>query len=117
MLLRMSADDRRIFGRNVRAERIAQGLTQAALADAVSLSAESISNLERGKHAPSFETLIALSEHLGISVGALCSGLGARDKRTPQRIELENALFRAGMTLSESKLRIALNQVQALKDI
>lgn len=59
------------FGRRLKQLRLYRGLTQEELAEATRLSAESISNLERGKHAPKFETLEVLAQALGVSVKAL----------------------------------------------
>ncbi len=50
-----------ILGTRLRREREERGLTQEALARAVGLSGEFISNLERGRRMPSLETLTALA--------------------------------------------------------
>ncbi len=55
-----------IFGANLRHYRKAKGHTQADLAEAVKLSTEMISKIERGVAAPSFATIEKLSEILGV---------------------------------------------------
>jgi len=54
----------RILGTKLRNAREELGLTQGALAKAVSLSGEFISHLELGKRTPSLETLTALANYL-----------------------------------------------------
>jgi transcriptional regulator with XRE-family HTH domain len=56
-------------GRRLRQIRRQKDITQEQLAEAVGVSAESISNIERGKNAPSFETLEKLAAVLEVEVG------------------------------------------------
>ena len=55
-----------IFGTNLRHHRKAKHLTQAELAEKVSLSTEMISKIERGAASPSFTTIEKLSEILEV---------------------------------------------------
>jgi len=55
----------------LRARREAAGLTQTQIAGCSGLTQEMISNLERGKHQPRFETLERYAKALGLSVAAL----------------------------------------------
>jgi len=50
-----------LFGRRLRQLRRQKDLTQEQLAEAVGISVEFISNIERGINAPSFETLERLA--------------------------------------------------------
>ncbi|HMW00204.1 MAG TPA: helix-turn-helix transcriptional regulator [Acidobacteriota bacterium] len=59
---------RKQFGRQLRQIRRVLDITQAQLAERIHTSVEHISNLERGVAAPSFETLEALAEALGVKV-------------------------------------------------
>lgn len=59
----------------MQARRKALGLTQAHLADRVDLSVDTIGQIERGKIAPSFETIEALTEALGVHPAELFGGL------------------------------------------
>jgi transcriptional regulator with XRE-family HTH domain len=52
----------------VRHHRERVGLTQAELADRIGKALETVGSIERGKSAPSFETLNDLSEALGVPV-------------------------------------------------
>jgi transcriptional regulator with XRE-family HTH domain len=55
------------FGRKLRQIRRLKNLTQEQLAEAIGVSVEFISNIERGINAPSFDTLEKLSEFLHVS--------------------------------------------------
>ena len=55
-----------IFGANLRQHRKAKGLSQAELAAAVDLSTEMISRIERGRTAPSFDSVEALAAALSV---------------------------------------------------
>ncbi len=53
-------------GRKVKAARLQRGLTQAGLAEAIDKAFETISNIERGKTAPNFSTLVDISRVLEV---------------------------------------------------
>ena len=59
------------FGRNLKDIRKQRNLTQEQLAEAVGVSVEFISHIERGINAPSFKTLENLSRKLDIPVWKL----------------------------------------------
>lgn len=56
------------FGRRLRLLRRRRDLTQEQLAELINVSVESISNMERGINAPSFETLEKLEAALQMPV-------------------------------------------------
>jgi transcriptional regulator with XRE-family HTH domain len=56
------------FGRRLRQLRRQKDMTQEQLAEAVGVSVEFLSNLERGINAPSFETLEKLAQALSVPV-------------------------------------------------
>ncbi len=58
------------FGKRLRYIRRHKDLTQEQLAEAVGISVEFLSNLERGVNAPSFETLEKLATVLEVRVQA-----------------------------------------------
>jgi transcriptional regulator with XRE-family HTH domain len=62
------------FGARLRAARLAAGLSQRELAQAL-LSTSQLSLLERDKRRPSAETLEALAERLAVPPSRLCPGL------------------------------------------
>jgi transcriptional regulator with XRE-family HTH domain len=56
------------FGKRLRYLRRTREMTQEQLAESINVSAEFISNVERGVNAPSFETLEKLSKVLDVPV-------------------------------------------------
>ncbi|GAA2576864.1 hypothetical protein GCM10010399_03190 [Dactylosporangium fulvum] len=63
-----------LLGRGLRSIRHQRGWTQAHLAELVGVSASAISQAERGQHALSLETVLDLSDKLGMSVDHLLRG-------------------------------------------
>jgi transcriptional regulator with XRE-family HTH domain len=59
------------FGQRLKELRKAKNLTQERLAELLEVSVESVSNMERGIYAPSFETLEKLSAALNVPVKEL----------------------------------------------
>jgi transcriptional regulator with XRE-family HTH domain len=59
------------FGRRLMQVRRAQGLTQEQLAAKTELTIETISNIERGVHAPRFNTLEKIADSLELHVKEL----------------------------------------------
>lgn len=59
------------FGKRLQKIRKYRGLTQARLAEAVDLSIEMISNMERGINGPSFATLEKLTKVLNVTAHEL----------------------------------------------
>lgn len=62
----MSDQLKRNIGIRVKAARTQKGLTQAQLAETIDKAFETISNIERGKTAPSFLTLGDIADVLGL---------------------------------------------------
>jgi transcriptional regulator with XRE-family HTH domain len=56
------------FGKRVQALRFQEKMTQEDLANAVGITIESISNIERGIYGPTFDTLEKLANALGEEV-------------------------------------------------
>lgn len=56
------------IGSRVKAARKMRGMTQAALAEAIDMSFETVSNLERGKTAPNFNTLSDIAAALDVEL-------------------------------------------------
>jgi transcriptional regulator with XRE-family HTH domain len=57
-------DMRKLVGRNVRAVRLARGMTQEQLADESGFSQQYISDLERGRRNPTIVSLYELAQAL-----------------------------------------------------
>ena len=61
----MSAE---FFAGRLRELRIREGLTQKALADKAGIALSEVGHLEAGRRSPSWETVIALADALGVGV-------------------------------------------------
>jgi transcriptional regulator with XRE-family HTH domain len=68
-VLRKASGTRERIGEQIRAERIATGLSQAELARRIGVSPSALSQVERGRHGLSGETLTRLWATLGIPYG------------------------------------------------
>jgi transcriptional regulator with XRE-family HTH domain len=68
-VLRTASGTRERIGEQIRAERIATGLSQAELARRIGVSPSALSQVERGRHGLSGETLTRLWATLGIPYG------------------------------------------------
>ncbi|HEV2928694.1 MAG TPA: helix-turn-helix domain-containing protein [Propionibacteriaceae bacterium] len=72
-VLRTASGTRERIGEQIRAERIATGLSQAELARRIGVSPSALSQVERGRHGLSGETLTRLWATLGIPYGPAAS--------------------------------------------
>jgi transcriptional regulator with XRE-family HTH domain len=72
-VLRTASGTRERIGEQIRAERIATGLSQAELARRIGVSPSALSQVERGRHGLSGETLTRLWATLGIPFGPTAS--------------------------------------------
>jgi transcriptional regulator with XRE-family HTH domain len=67
----MSVQLKKQFGKRVQQLRLTRKITQEELAEQVGLTIESISNIERGIHGPTFDNLERLAAALNTSVKTL----------------------------------------------
>ncbi|MBK6886438.1 MAG: helix-turn-helix transcriptional regulator [Tetrasphaera sp.] len=67
-------DLQRIVGRNLRAYRLAKGLSQEAFADALGVHRTYMGGLERGERDLTLQTLERLAEEIGVEVEELLDG-------------------------------------------
>ncbi len=75
----------KIIGKNIREMRSARGVTQAELAEKVSLSVQFISYIENGTKRPGLETLLRIATSLGTTMDVLLLGSQPRDRMTYQK--------------------------------
>lgn len=102
---------KQIVGANVRAARLACGLTQEDLAERINRSTETVSNIERGKNPPSLETLCDIATVLNISLEALVTD-SSPDAANP-RLPFEAALGMLIRAMDISELPTALRLLEA----
>ena len=67
------------LGRTARRLRESQNLTLADVARRASISSAMLSRLETGRVSPSLETIVALSQALGVTASVLMQRVGADD--------------------------------------
>ena len=105
---RAMADDlKRTIAFAVKASRQRMRLTQEELAARVNRTPESISNIERGLHLPSVETLVDLGRELKIPVSEFFEQ-DTSVRLTHERAKLEATLREIGRSLPDRELKIAV---------
>jgi len=110
----MVIDLKQSIGANIRANRLALGLTQEQLAEKIGRAWETVSNIERGKNPPSVETLRDISLALSISIDELIEGTG-RDVSVT-RFKNEAAAMTILRSLRDDEMSTALRLLEALAD-
>jgi transcriptional regulator with XRE-family HTH domain len=85
-VLGQAAGTRERIGEQVRAQRIAAGLSQAELARRIGVSPSALSQVERGRHGLAGETLTRLWATLGVAFGP-----GPSPTRAPYRLARRGA--------------------------
>ena len=102
------------FGARVRALREKRSLSQQELADMVGLHLSQLGRIERGSHAPSAVTLLALARALRATTDALLRG----DRSGEEPLQIENVRlferFRALQGLPKEEQDTVLRLVDAV---
>lgn len=101
------------FANKIKALRKARGITQFALAEMIDRSSEAISQIERGKTFPNFESLELLSKALEVPIAEFFDV--PSKTRTPKTQRMLNEVQAVASTLDETLLEIALIQIKALQ--
>ncbi len=73
-------------GVNLRRMRLAQGMTQAEVAERVAISIEAFSRIERGLSLPSYPTLLRIGALYAVSPGSLLSTAAPSSGRNRPRV-------------------------------
>ena len=63
-----------LLGKQIRKQRLALGMTQEKLAEAIGRSTSYVGHIERGTRKASIDTLVALSNVMNVSTDCLLSG-------------------------------------------
>lgn len=98
----------------IRTNRKRRGFTQDKLAERIDRTGDAVSQLERGKSLPSFETLERLADALDVPIRDFFD-IRRADEST-QRIKLMTALLDMAGTLSEKDLQMAVNLLTVVID-
>lgn len=108
-------DTKQKFGLRLKLIRKAQSLTQEDLAERVGRSVEAVSNMERGKSLPSFETIQQLATGLNVALKDLFD-FDAEEESDPDRNRLLIEISEVAKSLKGDDLSIALSLMRDLRD-
>lgn len=98
--------DRRL-GERVKGLRLARGMSQQAVADALGISAQQVQKYERGINRISVSTLLVLARALDVSAHTLLGAIDQGGSEGPPMTQRERALLLAHYARIESpKLRL-----------
>lgn len=98
----------------IRTIRKRRGLTQDELAEKIDRTGDAVSQLERGKSLPSFETLERLAVALDIPIRDFFDE--GRTGESSQRTKLTTTLLDMVRSLSEKDLQMAVNLLTVVVD-
>jgi len=103
--------DRKILlGTRIKEIRKKRGLSQEKLAERAGISAQYVSNIERGKENPTLDMLFLLADTLRVQLGEMCDfeaeGLGPAKAR--------NAIRQLIRTSDQEGLKIAMKVLKAV---
>lgn len=104
--------DSRVVGARIKAKRVAAGLSQKSLAQAVDVSPPAINRFEKGIKSPSIETLARLAISLGTSTDYLLGA--ATDDEIFVDEEIRGA-FREFKELSQNNRQQIIENIRFLK--
>lgn len=99
----------------VRLYRQKAGLTQEELGERVGRTAETISNIERGRTLPTLQTLGLVAEVLETPIRDFFEIPGTEENADPVRVELAARLQITALALPTNLLKVAVEQVEALE--
>ena len=103
-------DRKLLLGRRIKSVRRARGLSQEALAEKAGISAQYVSNIERGKENPTLDLLFTLADALKIELAELCDY--EMEKIEPRK--LKSALQDLIKTAEPEKLQTAVKVLKAV---
>jgi transcriptional regulator with XRE-family HTH domain len=89
------------FGENLRAHRLQAGFSRQALAERCFVRSGQISQLERGRTAPSLLVVLLLADVMGVGMGELVGGLAAPSRRASREQILALIAQQPGISTDE----------------
>lgn len=99
------------LGQRIREERQKLNLTQEKLSEAINVSSAYIGQIERGERCPTLETLIKLSNCLGVSIDYLL-----RESIEPSSTNLSNLWVQLTQELSHDEKEMIIEMVKVIKN-
>jgi transcriptional regulator with XRE-family HTH domain len=103
------------FAARMRVARKAKDMTQEQLAEAASVSAETISNLERAKFLPTFDVLLAVIRTLEMDPSEVFQRPKVGRKVTPRRLEQEAVLQQISRSIDDRSLSLLVEIAAVVK--
>ena len=98
--------DAQLFGKRLRAARIAAGVKQGALAKALDVDPKHVSRLERGTVKPSFDLICRAGRSLNVSPGLLLEFDAAAENPSALKERISRLLEAADVTHLQKAHRI-----------
>ena len=105
---------KRRLGLTVQAARRRAGLTQEGLAALISRTPESVSNIERGRHLPTIETVFDLGRALAMPLSDFLDGGDCEPGLPRERLQQEARLRELARRLSDRDLDLAVTLAEAM---
>ena len=99
------------LGRRIREERQKLNLTQEKLSESINVSTTYIGQIERGERCPTLDTLIKISNSLGVSIYYLL-----RESVTPSSTALMNLWIQLTRDLSDNEMKMIIELVNVIKN-
>lgn len=105
-------DKKKLLGKRIREIRKRQALSQEKLAERAGISAQYVSNIERGVENPTLDLLLRLGEALKVSLGEMCEfeSVEEMDQR-----KLRSAVREMLRKADPERLRLALKVLKSLR--
>jgi len=103
-------DKKNLLGARIKQIRKSRRLSQEVLAERAGISAQYVSNIERGRENPTLDLLFRLADALKVSLADMCDFEGA--ETDPRKIQA--AIRQLLKTADRERLQVA---VKVLKDV
>lgn len=107
-------DTKQLFGLRLQALRKERGLSQERLAELIDRSKDAVSKMERGINLPAFDTLLRLSDQLGVTLRDLVVDIDAPGV-SPEWVELQARLSAIVRDMDARTLGVLVDQADALR--
>jgi len=101
-------DKKQFLGKRIGEIRKREGLSQEKLAERVGISAQYVSNIERGKENPTLDLLLGLADALKVSLAEMC------DFEDMDQRKVHNAIREILKVKDPIRLRTALKILRAV---
>ncbi|MFC5359661.1 helix-turn-helix domain-containing protein [Azospirillum himalayense] len=101
----------------LRTLREQRNLTQEDLAELIDRSVQAVSKMERGLTFPKLETLISISERLGVSLRDLVGTFDPTASVSPDRMSIELSIIESSRHLTMRDLKVIESLMHTLRSV